>query len=431
MSLAADILSVTKSVGKPWEKQRKAEERGRRPRSSRQYVYSDRVNFTDVAHEILPTGYEHVSGGGTYPVAKRQFYYTCRQPFKDRTGRNITANYFSQNLLVQYMNRHPETRSWRVVADPRGKLTIPNAGYEVRVPIGTLAIDEHLRQTAQVAEPIAAIDPRVLHQFPSLAAGIRYRDLMYVEKEGFDPLFEQTGIAERFNLAIASGKGQSTAAMRHLADMTCAVGSGCRLLGLHDMDKAGFQIAKRLTTNGEWAYAQDLVKYEFVHDIEYIDLGLRLADIEKYDLFRYEEDACKHKSNCECFKCAPLDQEEYGITDEEYKYLMTGKRVEINALTSPQLVELQEDKLTAAGCNNPLIPDDDVLTQAYIRAHVVASINTTIEERIKDVVNVYGQTTPPKSLRRQLAKLMKDDGQPWDKALYDMALTKVRAADDD
>src|SRR6266852_5462261 len=105
---AADILSVTKSVTKQWTKQRKAEERGRRSRQSRIYVYSDRVGFTEVAPEILPAGYAHASGNGLYTVDKRQFYYAVRDEFHERTGREITADYFSQNLLVKYMNQNPE-----------------------------------------------------------------------------------------------------------------------------------------------------------------------------------------------------------------------------------------------------------------------------------------------------------------------------------
>ena len=65
---ASDILGVTKAVTKEWTSQRKAEERGNRSRSSRAYVYSDRVNFTDVADGILPDAYMHASGGGKYTV---------------------------------------------------------------------------------------------------------------------------------------------------------------------------------------------------------------------------------------------------------------------------------------------------------------------------------------------------------------------------
>ncbi len=66
-----DIFSVTKSVTKEWTKQRKAEERGRRSRYSRAYIYSDRVSFTDVAHAIRPDASAHASGNGQYTVSKR------------------------------------------------------------------------------------------------------------------------------------------------------------------------------------------------------------------------------------------------------------------------------------------------------------------------------------------------------------------------
>ena len=82
-----DILGLTKSVTKEWTKQRKSEERGRRSRSSRRYVYSGRVNFSDVAHDILPDAYAHASGNGRYTVSKRQLYYACREAFRERTDR--------------------------------------------------------------------------------------------------------------------------------------------------------------------------------------------------------------------------------------------------------------------------------------------------------------------------------------------------------
>ena len=53
--LSDAILKVTKDVTKEWTKQRKAEERGSRNRYSRAYVYSDRVNFTEVVDELLVT----------------------------------------------------------------------------------------------------------------------------------------------------------------------------------------------------------------------------------------------------------------------------------------------------------------------------------------------------------------------------------------
>jgi len=101
MNLAGMIQRVTTKVTKKWTKQRTAEERGRRSRSSRMYVYSDRVCFTDVAGDILEKGYQHASGNGRFTVDVRQFYYSCRKAFKEKTGNEIDAKYFSQNLIVK------------------------------------------------------------------------------------------------------------------------------------------------------------------------------------------------------------------------------------------------------------------------------------------------------------------------------------------
>src|SRR5262249_36590947 len=161
---------ITKSVTKEWEKHRKAEEKGSRSRSDRKYIYSDRVNFTDVADDILPAAYEHASGNGRYPVSKRQLYYACRDDFQAEPGRPIKYEYCAGTLLVQYLNRHPEAEDWKVTADARGTLTIPNCGRKKRIPCGTLPMDQHL---ADEAAAIDAFDFNVAlrTEFPSVAAG--------------------------------------------------------------------------------------------------------------------------------------------------------------------------------------------------------------------------------------------------------------------
>ncbi len=101
------------------------------------YIYSDRVDFTEVAQGILPEGYAHASGNGQYTVDKRQFYYAVRDQFLEKTGREITADYFSQTLLVKYMNQNPEeTSHWKITASPRGTLSIANTGYDLASPAG-------------------------------------------------------------------------------------------------------------------------------------------------------------------------------------------------------------------------------------------------------------------------------------------------------
>ena len=179
---ASDILAVTRAVTKEWTKQRKAEERGNRSRYSREYIYSDRVNFTDVADKILPPGYDHASGGGQYPVAKRQLYYACREQFKKRTGRPLEANYFTSTLLRQYLNRHAV--NWKITADARGTLKIPNTAHPTRIPVGTLAIENHLARAAREIDPLN-FDQRLDTLWPSLRHGQRYQGRTLHRKRRF------------------------------------------------------------------------------------------------------------------------------------------------------------------------------------------------------------------------------------------------------
>jgi hypothetical protein len=415
---ATDILSLTAKVTKEWTKQRKAEERNRRSRDSRPYVYSNRVTFTDVAHAIIPGAYQHASGNGKHTVPKRQIYYACREQFREKTGREITAKYFVNTVLVQYMNRHPETESWKVTADPRGTLTIPNADHKVQIPCGTLQIQEHLAKAGADVETFD-IDAKLPIEWPSLAGGQRYRAVLYIEKEGFDPMLKEAKIAERFEVAILSCKGMSVVAARRFVDEVCAQGNGVPLLIVHDFDKSGFEISQSLTRVSEAAREKDRVTYEFQNDIDFTDLGLRLADVRKYGLaeerFRFRGDFADDSI----------------ATPEEQEFLRSGRRVELNAFTAPEFIEWLEGKLTEHLGKKRFVPNDDVLGDAYRRALVVAEINQKIEDAIPDAIDKARAAKLPKTLRRQLAKQLANRKEPWDQALYSLAKKQAYSDDED
>lgn len=401
-----DILAVTKSVTSEWTKQRKAEIRGIRSRISRRYVYSPRVSFTDVADEILPGAYEHVSGG-RYSVGKRQLYYASREPFRLRTGREIDWNYFADTLLVQYMNRNEKTRSWKVTADPRGTLTIPNVGHDKRIPCGTLQIEAHLREAARTFDPLN-IDAQLRIQWPSLVEGHRYQGVLYIEKEGFEPLLQEAEIAEKYDLAILSCKGQSVVAARHFVDMVCRVNGGVPLFVVHDFDKAGFEISQRLTRVSDWAEENDRVTYRFQNDINVTDLGLRLEDIEKYDLQSEEVEFSGHFASDSI--CTP----------EEKEFLRSDRRVELNAFTCPQFIEWLESKLSAY-LPNRLVPAANVVEQAYRRALALALINSAIVDAQQMATEFASTIVVPETLSQQLQNVMSSSSLSWDKALYKLA----------
>jgi hypothetical protein len=401
---AKDIEAVTKAVTQKWTKQRKAEEKGTRTRLSREYIYSDRVYFTEVAAQILPGAYRHASGDGKYSVAKRQLYYACREAFRERTDRRLEYKYFASTLLVQYMNQHRETAAWKITADPRGTLLVPNAGHKVRVPVGTLQIDDHLRTAALACDPLG-INVTLKVEWPSLAAGERYQAVLYIEKEGFSPQMEEARIAERFDVAVLSCKGQSVVAARKFVDHVCAKGRGVPLLVVHDFDKAGFEISQRLTQVSDWALESDRVTYDFQNDIDVIDLGLRLADVEKYGL---DAERVRFKGS---FARDSI------CTEEEQEFLRSGRRVELNAFTSPQFIEWLEGKL-AEHLGGRLVPDDATLADAYRRALAIACINRAVEEATEEAVERARAAKVPKRLRQEILRALKKSSGAWDTALY-------------
>lgn len=388
------IIGAVKSVTKGWAKQRKAEERGsRRPR---EYYVSDRVNFTDIADKVLPDGYQHASGGGKLTVSKRQFHYACRDKFLELTGRNIDYSYFAQTLLVQYLNR--KKPSWKITADPRGTLTIPNSDHEIRIPIGTIQIDNHLQERNKQNLSIGRLPTR----YPSIRENERYAGVLYIEKEGFEPLIQEAGIAEKYDLAIMSCKGQSVVAARKFVDHVCHQ-SGVPLFIVHDFDKAGFEIAECLTGVSDAAYDADRVSYYFQNEINFVDFGLRLEDVEKYDL---PSERCKYQG-------LPKS-----CTKEEGEFLRKGKRVELNAFTAPQFVEWLESKLDEH-LPKKLIPTDDILKAAYQRAFMVAKINEMIAEMIAEMTSEDVEIEIPDNLR-ELVESGLETATCWDDAIYQM-----------
>src|SRR5262249_30445419 len=163
----------------------------------------------------------------------------------------------------------------------------------------------------------------------------------------------------------------------------------------------------------------DLVKYEFKNEINVTDLGLRLADVEKYGL------------KSEWFEFKGQFPPDTIATEQEQEFLQSNRRVELNAFTAPQFIEWLEGKLEENGLKQRLIPSDDVLAAAYRRALVIAELNQAIEEAYDQAVEKADAAKVPESLRGQLQEALKDRRRPWDEALYEIAEKNLDADEDD
>jgi hypothetical protein len=413
------ILKAVESVTKKWTKQRKAEERGR-ARTSRQAVMTrtSRIEIKYAAWTALPDAYQKASGGGKYPVAARQLYYAVRPYVLEESEKSeLDSQYFTQRILPEYVASHrEETADWDVVYDARGHFQEPHTG--VITPLGTLDVRQYLGKIGSHAvENLASDDFCADDSFPTCGPAHRFGAVLFIEKEGFLPLFKAAKLAERYDIAVMSTKGMPVVACRRLADELCG-SYDIPLLMLHDFDKAGFSIVG--TLQGVEKEDRDCnpiaSRYEYQHDIAVIDLGIRLEDVEQYKL---ESEPVKYRSD------PSGNLEANGATPEEIKFLcqvkswnnLDGRRVELNAFTSGDLIEWIEAKLKAHGIEK-VVPDADTLKAAYRRAVQIAAIEARLEDIIIEAGKEGEKAAIPRGLAKKIGKALKDNPeQSWDAAL--------------
>jgi hypothetical protein len=183
-------------------------------------------------------------------------------------------------------------------------------------------------------------------------------------------------------------------------------------LVLHDFDKSGFSIF------GTWK--RDTRRYRFEHRLKVIDLGLRLTDIRDLckrhgfsldSLTERVADDDKEKSNEKRRKNLLLN----GATPEEAEFLLA-RRIELNALTSDQLVDFIERKLSKHGIKK-IIPATDTLADAY---HLFA--RSRVAEQIIERELAKAGNEPPRSAPRNLPTrvqkfLRENPTMRWDDAI--------------
>jgi hypothetical protein len=321
-------------VTNKWKKTRKAEikDESKEERRRERMIRSAKVTVKAAAGEVMERAYLAASDNGTLPAKARQIMYAARKHIQDRTGRSLDDKYFTQNLLPDFMLEHPDLCvDWNVVFDDRGHFTEPHGGEEIGV--GTLSVRRYL---AGIRKPEIVKAGFTSATIKTRGPAGNYGAVLYIEKEGFTELFDAVQLGNRFDIGVMSNKGMSVTAGRQLVEHICSE-RGIPLYILHDFDKTGLSIAATLQ--------RDTRRYQFSTTIKAIDLGLRLEDVQAFDL----EDSAEAAATGDGSEDARAKNMKLnGATNEEIDFLLD-RRVELNALTSRQLVEMVERKLTAHG----------------------------------------------------------------------------------
>lgn len=356
------------------------------------------TTIKEAARAVMARAYNLASGDGRYPANARQIMYAARPLILEATGKDrLDDKYFTQTLLPDYLSEHPEHNcKWDVVFDARGELLEPHT--DRTVALSTLDVRSYLGERPALRAAVELANDGDL--FPTSGPGNRYRNILFVEKEGFASLLEAADIANRFDIAIMSTKGMSVIAAREMLDRLEPKPD--RVLVLHDFDVAGFSIFGTLCTDGR--------RYSFKNAINAIDIGLRLDDVNALDL---QSEPFDPKGD---WNARARTLRTHGATDDEIRFLRT-RRVELNAMSADVFIRFLERKFSEHGVKK-VLPDN-----AIILAHA----RRVIEQRLaaREMSAMAGQIAEaaaavviPDDIREQVATILKRRPElPWDKAV--------------
>jgi hypothetical protein len=234
---------------------------------------------------------------------------------------------FSQDILPAYQR---ELRVLPLVEyEPRGILYEPHNGDEVR--LGTRSVAEY--------------------SFPDYVVN----KILYIEKNGRVGILKAGQVDSRHDMALIGGQGYASEAIRTLFE-TAEKGE-YQLFVLHDADPHGYGIAR--TLREETARMPG-------YSVDVIDIGLKLEDT--LELGKCPETFTR-KSRLDKKTEATLTDLEHKLfvgeecKDRNGKPYWIARRVELNDLSSLQLVAYVEDKLEANGALGKVIPPDVALVQ--------------------------------------------------------------------
>ena len=359
-----------------------------------------KVTIKDAAGNVMAMSYHRASDGGRLPATGRQVMYAARPHILKATGRDrLDDVYFTQTLLPNYVNEHPdETRDWDVVFDARGLFVEPHTGREV--PLSTIDVRAYLGERAPLGLAISLSLSQLGGLFPTSGPKGRYRNVLFIEKEGFGPLLRAANIANRFDIAIMSTKGMSVVAARHLLDRLAPHID--KVLVMHDYDVSGFSIFGTLHSSGR--------RYGFTNKLNVVDIGLRGADVDALNL---QSEPVQTSGD---WRARENTLRRHGATKDEIAFL-AHRRVELNAMTSDVFVRFLEEKLIQHGVEK-VVPDQDTIVAHARRVVAQRLMEKEMSGLVSRIEAEAASALMPADLRQQVTDLLKrQPDMPWDDAV--------------
>jgi DNA topoisomerase VI subunit B len=389
--IARDLRGVIKKITDAWERQRRREIKSAKAELKRLDALERQqtLSIKESVYRHLPAVY--AKWAGTIGAVCRQLFYGLRPLVLADTGlQQLKDSYIQYTLIPNFIVEHPDLcAGWTVLYDDRGHLIEPHTRRSIG--LGTRAVRNYCRTWAKPTAVGFTLHPPGISTYGP--AG-RYGAILFTEKEGFNELFGKYGLDARYDAALASTKGTSVTAARELFELAGA--QDVPIFALVDFDYNGFEIAATLS--------RDTRRYRFARPPRIIVIGLRLADVTRLQLQSERVSFGKHDLG-NIRKNLRLN----GATEEEITFLVDGKqRVEINAVPTPDLIEMIEAAFGEHGVKK-IVPEENILAEYFKKQVEYRNAKEAIEEAIAEARDGGGEITIPGDLKERVEAYLRDN----------------------
>ena len=283
-------------------------------------------------------GLNHASGGegedDQAPV--RQIFYHIRAFVNLKHGVLFSEKHdyvsFTQRVVTRMIEECPEIEK-RILFEAKGSWLNPFTGREYA--LSTENVTKII--TRDIGNRIY-VDTDMVWDIPD---NLQFNQVLFIEKQGFNKPFKKHGLIDELNLGLMSSGGFGTRATKLL--MEYFINQGITVNILTDCDIAGYLIASKFES-GSKTFKESL-------DVQWI--GLTLEDVDGLGKRGEAEDVTykvrknKGKGNVLYLydKCLGM------LTKEEFDFLVVDKkknkykRIELNTLSIPELINLIKSKI--------------------------------------------------------------------------------------
>lgn len=290
-------------------------------------------------HHFLDA-FETASGG--YSVFVRQVFYKLHEILNHQYGLDLRGsdyNLLTQQIATEMMKKYLEVAQ-RLLFSIRGYFH--HSFYGLNLPLGTKEIREYTHSQRQNK---IVLDASLKFDFED-----RYllKNILFIEKVGFNIALEESGITRELNLSILSTQGSNTRAgamlLKYYQDQ------GLPLYSLTDYDFAGLKIHESIVTDSPTYPAVESVKR----------IGLSLEEVRALKLVPETVAYKKDYRQSALFQKLP-EEEKFFFTKGESLTKRRFQRVELNALSNQQLIDLLKQQLS----DKTVVPPDDIILKAF------------------------------------------------------------------